>query len=279
VVIEGLKIYPVLIGNPHAVCFVDNLKEFDVQKYGKIIENHKYFPQKTNVEFVKIENSLLPWATLFCKKMQNALMVVIDREKVYVPKDIYMPNYVQRALYLMNLGFPIKKKVYIAGVTQKYYTEVDYYNLYSEEGCKQFALKIAEVNEIESSTNLRSKINNGTRMQLWKEKYKGGKHRNMYLVLMQQDNIIAIVYENSTFVKIEDNFYQVSSEYNVPEVIEYLIKYKSWRIKNNAIAESRDMGNSFIEKYRFNKVVDDEISQIIDKQKKEELIVEYIEII
>lgn len=56
VVIEGLKIYPVLIGNPHAVCFVDNLKEFDVQKYGKIIENHKYFPQKTNVEFVKIEN-------------------------------------------------------------------------------------------------------------------------------------------------------------------------------------------------------------------------------
>jgi tRNA-specific 2-thiouridylase len=37
--------------------------------------------------------------------------------------------------------------------------------------------------------------------------------------------------------------------------------------------------NSFIEKYRFNKVVDDEISQIIDKQKKEELIVEYIEII
>ena len=29
VVIEGVKIYPVLIGNPHAVCFVDNLKEFD----------------------------------------------------------------------------------------------------------------------------------------------------------------------------------------------------------------------------------------------------------
>lgn len=56
VVIEGLKIYPLLIGNPHAVCFVDNLKEFDVEKYGKIIENYKCFPQKTNVEFVKIEN-------------------------------------------------------------------------------------------------------------------------------------------------------------------------------------------------------------------------------
>lgn len=250
-----------------------------------------FYIESEDKEFVKIENSLLPWATLFCKKMQKGLMVVIDREKVYVPKDIYMPNYVQRALYLMNLGFPIKKKVYIAGVTQKYYTEVDYYNLYSEEGCKQFALKIAEVNEIESSTNLRSKINNGTRMQLWKEKYKGGKHRNMYLVLMKQDNLIAIAFKPekdrskpeedkfSIFLKIEDDYYKVSPEYNVPEVIEYLIKNKSWRIKNNAIAESRDMGNSFIEKYRFNKVVDDEISQIIDKQKKEELIVEYIEII
>ena len=55
-IIEGLKVYPVLLGNPHAVCFVNNLKDFEVERYGKIIENYKYFPRKTNVEFVQIES-------------------------------------------------------------------------------------------------------------------------------------------------------------------------------------------------------------------------------
>ena len=44
------------IGNPHTVIEVDELKNFDVLKYGKIIENYKYFPSKTNVEFVQIIN-------------------------------------------------------------------------------------------------------------------------------------------------------------------------------------------------------------------------------
>lgn len=41
------------VGNPHTVIKVENLKEIQVNKCGKIIENYKYFPQKTNVEFVE----------------------------------------------------------------------------------------------------------------------------------------------------------------------------------------------------------------------------------
>lgn len=48
------QIYPVSMGNPHAVCFVKNVDEFEVNKIGPILENYKYFPQKTNVEFVEI---------------------------------------------------------------------------------------------------------------------------------------------------------------------------------------------------------------------------------
>lgn len=44
------------VGNPHTVIEVDDLKEFDVEKIGKVIENYKYFPSKTNVEFVQILN-------------------------------------------------------------------------------------------------------------------------------------------------------------------------------------------------------------------------------
>ena len=46
--------YPVSLGNPHVVCFVDNLEETDVRDIGNKVENYKYFPNKTNVEFVQV---------------------------------------------------------------------------------------------------------------------------------------------------------------------------------------------------------------------------------
>ncbi len=52
--IENIEVYPVSLGNPHTVCFVDNLDKVDIGKYGKLIEDYKYFPNKTNVEFVQI---------------------------------------------------------------------------------------------------------------------------------------------------------------------------------------------------------------------------------
>lgn len=54
IIIKGIEIYPISIGNPHCVCFTKELENYDVEKYGKLIENYKYFPEKTNVEFVKI---------------------------------------------------------------------------------------------------------------------------------------------------------------------------------------------------------------------------------
>lgn len=44
----------VSMGNPHCVIFVDSVKDFPVTKVGPILENHKFFPQKANIEFVEI---------------------------------------------------------------------------------------------------------------------------------------------------------------------------------------------------------------------------------
>jgi diaminopimelate epimerase len=42
------------MGNPHIVTFLDqNLSDEDFFKFGPKLENHSYFPLKTNVEFVK----------------------------------------------------------------------------------------------------------------------------------------------------------------------------------------------------------------------------------
>lgn len=44
----------VSMGNPHAITIVNNVDEFDVKKYGEIVECDEHFPKKTNVEFIEI---------------------------------------------------------------------------------------------------------------------------------------------------------------------------------------------------------------------------------
>lgn len=53
---KEFKFTCVSMGNPHAITVVNNVKEFDVHKYGKIVEIDQVFPKKTNVEFIEIEN-------------------------------------------------------------------------------------------------------------------------------------------------------------------------------------------------------------------------------
>ncbi len=44
----------VSMGNPHAITIVENTKEFEVEKYGKVLEVDKAFPKKANIEFAQI---------------------------------------------------------------------------------------------------------------------------------------------------------------------------------------------------------------------------------
>lgn len=42
------------VGNPHAVTFVDEVDNYDVQTIGPMFENHPLFPERVNVEFVQL---------------------------------------------------------------------------------------------------------------------------------------------------------------------------------------------------------------------------------
>ena len=50
----------VSMGNPHAITVVEKVDEFDVEKYGKVLEIDKAFPKKSNIEFIEIidENNI-----------------------------------------------------------------------------------------------------------------------------------------------------------------------------------------------------------------------------
>ena len=42
------------MGNPHCSTFVDNFDDLDWRSLGREIERHPFFPNRTNVEFVRV---------------------------------------------------------------------------------------------------------------------------------------------------------------------------------------------------------------------------------
>lgn len=51
---KTLNITAVSMGNPHAICYVDDVSNYDIEKYGKVMEVHELFPKRTNTEFVEV---------------------------------------------------------------------------------------------------------------------------------------------------------------------------------------------------------------------------------
>ena len=50
------KINCVSMGNPHAVIVAKDINSIPLNHYGPLIENHRFFPKRTNVEFIQIVN-------------------------------------------------------------------------------------------------------------------------------------------------------------------------------------------------------------------------------
>jgi diaminopimelate epimerase len=53
--VAGQDVYPLSIGNPHAVVIVDDVDTAPVETVGPIIERDPLFPDRTNVEFVEMQ--------------------------------------------------------------------------------------------------------------------------------------------------------------------------------------------------------------------------------
>lgn len=54
---KEFKFSCVSMGNPHAITVVEDLKNFDVKKYGKVLECNEHFPNKSNIEFIELIDS------------------------------------------------------------------------------------------------------------------------------------------------------------------------------------------------------------------------------
>lgn len=55
---KEFEIFPISMGNPHCVIITDDNPMDLALKYGPEIEKHEYFPEKTNVEFVRVKSDM-----------------------------------------------------------------------------------------------------------------------------------------------------------------------------------------------------------------------------
>lgn len=51
------KITCVSMGNPHAIIYIDEIKNLNLEKIGPYFENHKLFPDRINTEFIEVIDS------------------------------------------------------------------------------------------------------------------------------------------------------------------------------------------------------------------------------
>ena len=94
---KDFTVVPVSVGNPHIVVFVDDIENFPIEKYGKILEKHPQFPDGVNVEFAEIRDGFIRmrvWErgsgiTLACGTGACAAVTAAVK-KGFVKKDEYL---------------------------------------------------------------------------------------------------------------------------------------------------------------------------------------------
>ncbi len=205
--------------------------------------------EKLNNEFAKIGKGLTPWASIYIHHEMKTPMAVFTRDhSVYLPATLALPDYIERALFLMNLGVPILEKVFICGnMTTSYYTMANHYELHSEARCEALALKLTGNVPSDSNNLTRPAVRTDLKMEFYRSTPDYGKWE-MYLILKQNTDILAIAHKHTVYVYVpsKKQFRKLDVE-TVNKGMSFFIKKNSWQFgpEGKSIGYSNDKGRTF----------------------------------
>lgn len=214
--------------------------------------HHKnFYIERSGYMFAEVQNGYLPWASMFCNfEITSPFVFVKGDNSVLIPTSLLLPNYVQRALYLMNLGLPKQAKVFVRGNKKNdYYSLMNEYKLSSRERCLTLCSKITGDRECHGNSVIYRDIKHTNyKMEFWVAKLNGDKRRKKYLVLFdktQNNGIFAIAYEYKVYLKCNGSFNQIDSD-SMNEVLCFLIE-KNWQFDKGyrSIGISKNFGDEF----------------------------------
>lgn len=208
---------------------------------------HKtWYIEKANNKFAKIEQGMLPWASIICHHKMNAPMVIKQIDySVYLPDTLLLPNYVARALYLMNLGLPETQKVFVCGTPgNTYYTLMNQYKLHDQDRCNILASKMSN----NHSNLVRDAVQTTYRMELYKSQFNGRRCQEIYMILKDRqgaDDILAVAHKHKVYLNRQGQFYRLDTR-TVNEAMSFLIQ-DGWVFGSGrkSIGYSKDGGLTF----------------------------------
>lgn len=205
--------------------------------------------EKANNVFAEIKNGMTAWASVYCHHEQNTPMVITQRDhSVYLPTTLLLPNYIERALYLMNLGLPVTRKVFVCGAsTDSYYSLLNQYKLHNETRCNVLANKLAAIENSNTNNLARKGVQTRHKMEFYKSALNGGKYREMYMILRDHNStdILAVAHRHKVYLNCQGSFIKLDVN-NVNVAMTFLIQDR-WMFGNGrkSIGYSKGGGQSF----------------------------------
>ncbi len=189
------------------------------------------------------------WASLYCHRESGTPMILLNNRNnsVLLPDSLLLPKYVLRALYIMNLGLPKKKKVFVCnGKEDGYPTLMNEYRLGYRDRCETLASKISGAS-VADTPLVRTIIQSSHKMEFWRE-MGVKKHLDRYLILYSSDSaerILAIAYEHKVYLRCRNEYYRIDSD-KMNSILSFLIT-KRWQFEKGygAIGISVNGGEGF----------------------------------
>ena len=232
--------------------FIDYLQDVKDQQVPRVRQDKNrfyrhWYLEKEGEKFADITSEQLQWASLYCYIQRKENVLYFKGSDAYIPKKLQLPNHIERAFYLMNMGLPVVEKVFICNdAISAPYRIAAKYSLYDRGRIE--ALK----NKFPNSTR---EVVGGSHYNVWLWSPKQRTTRQLYFVLKNDNTPTAIGRvesgKESVYIRPENKnaFFKIKDT-TINEFFSFLI-LNTWRFigSDKGVGFTKDSGSTIDMKY------------------------------
>lgn len=236
--------------------FIDYLKDVKDQQFPRVRQDKNrfyrhWYLEKEGEKFADITSEQLQWASLYCYIQRKENVLYFKGSDVYIPKKLQLPNHIERAFYLMNMGLPIVEKVFICNdAISAPYRIAAKYSLYDSRRVEALKNKFPSF----PSGSPRKAVG-GSHYNVWLWSPKQRTTRQLYFVLKNDNTPTAIGRvesgKESVYIRPENRkaFFKIKNT-TINEFFSFLI-LNTWRFigSDKGVGFTKDSGSIIDMKY------------------------------
>ena len=233
--------------------FIDYLKDVKDQQFPRVRQDKNrfyrhWYLEKEGEKFAEITSEQLQWASLYCYIQREENVLYFKGSDAYIPKKLQLPNHIERAFYLMNMGLPVVEKVFICNdAISAPYRIAAKYSLYDKGRIEALENKFPS-----GSTR---KADGGSHYNVWLWSPKRRTTRQLYFVLKNDNTPTAIGRvesgKESVYIRPENRkaFFKIKNT-TINEFFSFLI-LNTWRFigSDQGVGFTKDSGSTIDMKY------------------------------